>query len=101
MNNIDFKFQKKFDGCKGIRRKLPFDFYLTEYNICIEFDGRQHHKPVKFNGMDLKRATEIFEKTKINDNIKNLYCKDNDIKLLRIPYWEKDNIEDILKSNIK
>ena len=30
------------------------------------------------------------------DNIKNNYCRENNIKLLRIPYWDYDNIENIL-----
>ncbi|MCB2315620.1 hypothetical protein [Clostridium tagluense] len=34
----------------------------------------------------------------LHDKIKNNYCKDNNINLIRIPYWEKNNIEQILKS---
>ena len=30
------------------------------------------------------------------DTIKTKYCEDNNIKLIRIPYWEFDNIENIL-----
>jgi len=37
-----------------------------------------------------------FLKTQKHDNIKNNYCISNNIPLLRIPYWEKDNIKDIL-----
>ena len=39
--------------------------------------------------------------TQRNDNIKNQYCKDNNIKLVRIPYWEFDNIENILEKELK
>lgn len=87
--NILFEREKRFDNCRG-KRKLPFDFYLVDYNILIEYDGIQHFKP-SFNEKEFKNI-------KINDEIKNKYCKENNIKLLRIPYWEFDNIETILKS---
>lgn len=31
---------------------------------------------------------------------KNAYCEDNNINLLRIPYWELKNIENILNTNL-
>ena len=34
------------------------------------------------------------------DNIKSQYCKDNNIKLIIIPYFEFDNIEKILKKEL-
>ena len=33
---------------------------------------------------------------KVKDTIKTIYCKENNIKLIRIPYWDFDNIEEIL-----
>ena len=41
------------------------------------------------------------QKTIKNDEIKNKYCKDNNITLIRIPYWDFDNIENILKEHLK
>lgn len=32
----------QFENCVGLKRKLPFDFYLSQHNVCIEFDGEQH-----------------------------------------------------------
>ncbi len=95
LNNISFENQKTFEDCKN-KRKLPFDFYLPDYNLCIEYDGIQHFKPVQFNGT-LEEAKENFKQTKENDQIKNQYCKDNNIKLLRIPYWKLPNIKIILE----
>lgn len=89
-NNILFIKDKSFDGCI-YSINLHYDFYLTEYNICIEFDGIQHYKPVdRFGGVD--SYNEQIKK----DIIKNNYCKNNEIKLIRIPYWEYDNINLIL-----
>lgn len=86
-NNITFEYQKKFDGCKN-KRKLPFDFYLPEHNICIEFNGSQHYKISTYFG------EESFNKTQINDKIKEKFCKENNIKLIIIKY--NDVIEVIL-----
>lgn len=89
-NNILFEFQKSFSDCKNINL-LFFDFYLLDYNICIEFDGIQHRRPVYFFG-----GTDAFEKVKINDNIKTEYCVKNNIKLLRIN--NKKDIENKLNN---
>ena len=80
--NIKFERQKKFDNCKD-KRKLPFDFYLPDFNMCIEFDGKQHFNlSCNFGGND---ALDTIKK---HDRIKDDYCQYNDIKLLRIRYDE-------------
>lgn len=83
-----------------IKKNCVFDFYLPDYNILIEYDGEQHFKPVDFASKGLEWATKIFEYNQIKDKIKNDYCKDNNIRLIRIPYWDFDNIETILASEI-
>lgn len=88
--NIDFVKQKRFDDCKN-KRSLPFDFYLPELNVCIEYDGIQHYEPVDFFG-----GMEIYKYTKENDNIKDGYCKENGIKLIRISY-KNDNTDKIIE----
>jgi len=42
LKKIVFIRQKTFKKCKN-KRELPFDFYLPEYNLCVEYDGRQHY----------------------------------------------------------
>ena len=39
---IEFEREKKFSECIN-KRMLPFDFYLTNLNICIEYDGEHHY----------------------------------------------------------
>ena len=41
-----------------------------------------------------------FQDIKKRDSIKTTYCKDNDIKLIRIPYFDYDNIETILSTEL-
>lgn len=90
--NIKYKMQKTFDGCK-YKNKLRFDFYfiLNNQEYCIETDGNQHLFPIdKYGGL------EGFEEQQKKDQIKNNYCKNNGIILIRI--YEKDfrKMEEIL-----
>jgi len=89
-NNIVFERQKIFINCKN-KYPLPFDFYLPDYNICIEYDGEQHFKVVDFFG-----GVYGLEYRKNNDEIKNKYCLDNNIVLIRIKYNEKILYEKLL-----
>ena len=98
-NNINYEVQKLFKEC-SYKRMLPFDFYLPDHNICIEYDGQQHYDIIDFSGKNQKRAEEQFKQTQKKDNIKTQYCLDNNIKLIRIPYWEFNNIENILKQEL-
>lgn len=85
---INYTRQEHFNGdCRDIY-PLPFDFYLPDYNMCIEFDGQGHYEPIW--------SEESFLRTILHDGMKNNYCRWNNIKLLRIPYWESNNMEDIL-----
>lgn len=75
-NNIKYEAQKKFDNLKN-ERNLRFDFYLPDYNVLVECDGVQHvdHEHKFANaGQELR------------DNLKNEWCKENNIPLIRIPY---------------
>jgi len=91
-NNIKYIPQKKFDNCKNIN-VLPFDFYLTDYDLCVEFDGLQHFEPRVIFGGEIE-----FIKRVNNDKIKTDFCKNNNIKLLRIKYNE--NIIEKLKNKL-
>ena len=98
-NNINYEVQKSFKEC-SYKRMLPFDFYLPDHNICIEYDGQQHYNTIDFSGKNQERAEEQFKQTQIKDNIKTQYCLDHNIKLIRIPYWDFKNIENILKQEL-
>ena len=61
--------------------------------LLIEYDGIQHFEEVEI----FRESLTYIQK---NDDIKNQYCKDNDIKLIRIPYWDYDRIEEILQKEL-
>jgi hypothetical protein len=92
-NNILFIPQHKFDDCKNPKTnyKLKFDFYLPKNNIVIEYDGFQHFNRWGFNNI---------EDIQFRDNIKNEYCRNKNMKLIRIPYTEIKNINGILVKEI-
>ena len=78
-----------------------YDFNLPEYNLFIEYDGQQHFKPIRFRGMKLEDVDENFKKNRERDKIKNRYCAENNINLLRIPYWEAEKIETIINNHLQ
>jgi len=96
-NQISFELEKRFPDCQNDKTSysLPFDFYLSDKNILIEFDGELHYKNISFFG-----GKEELKKIQDRDKIKTDYCKINHIKLIRIPYWNFDKIEKILKGEI-
>jgi len=89
------RFEREYVGfkdCKNIN-VLSFDFYLPEYNMCIEYNGEQHYREMGVWG-----GSDKLKRTIKNDEIKAEYCKNNDIFLLVIPYWEYSRIEEILNN---
>ena len=89
-NNIAYMYQKKFDNCK-YKTSLPFDFYIPEKKLCIEYDGIQHFMIIENWG-----GKEEFKLRKRKDKIKTKFCRENNIKLERIRY--DDDIINKLKS---
>lgn len=88
--DITYEYQKRYVDCRDINQ-LPFDFYLPDYNAIVEYDHMQHFEPIDYFG-----GIDSFEKTVKHDKIKNAYCKENGISLLRIPYYK--NIEEALNN---
>lgn len=95
--NILFEQEYIFPDCRDIN-PLPFDFYLPDYNTCIEYDGQQHFYPVKFSSNENYDAEAILKNTQKHDKIKNDYCHNNNITLFRISY--KDNLDESLNDII-
>lgn len=92
-NKIKFRKNKTFKNCR-YKRLLKFDFYLPEINIIIEFDGIQHFNSYEFFGGD-----KDFKDRQLRDQIKNEYCKKNNIKLIRLKNLK--TINSILKKELK
>lgn len=91
LRKIPFKRQHSFSDCLNIRR-LSFDFYIPDMNMCIEYDGELHYKPYRksSSGRIKLKATQR------NDRIKTEYCSKRKIRLIRISYWKLKAIRKIL-----
>lgn len=99
--SIEFEMQKRFDDLKGVGgRKLSYDFYFPTYNFLVEYQGKQHEKPVVFKGTNKKTSLLSFEKQQEHDRRKREYAKNHGIDLLEIWYWDFNNIEQILNEKI-
>lgn len=75
---------------------IPINKYRVDFAIInenkeivrfIEYDGEQHYRST--GGWNNK---DNFNITKQRDKIKNEYALSHNIPLVRIPYWERDNI---------
>lgn len=93
-NNISYETQKKFSNCLSSKGNfLYFDFFINNKYL-IEYDGEQH-----FISKDAGWSNEEqLYKTQLYDEIKNEWCKKNNIPLIRIPYTKYDTltIDDLL-----
>lgn len=98
LNELSIKYvkEKTFQDCKS-EKKLRFDFYLPCYNCCIEYDGIQHFQPIERMG-----GEKEFKALKDRDEIKNQYCKEKNIGLIRIKYTDYENLnKDFLLNRIQ
>ena len=86
-NNILYKKEKIFLTCKD-QKELPFDFYINDKYL-IEYDGIQHFSYGNKGGWNDK---EHFEITQKHDAIKNQWCKENNITIIRIHYTPYNDI---------
>lgn len=93
--HIKYEYNKGyFDDLIGYSgRLLRPDFILPDCKIWIEYDGEFHYNKIYEN--------DSYDIMKIHDKIKDTYAKEHDWKLIRIPYWEFDNIETILNKELK
>lgn len=77
------KIFNNFVNSRGVHYK--FDFYLPEYNTCLEYDGKQHYVGWAYKEDSLRKIQQ-------NDTIKTQYCRNHGITLVRFPYFCYDNI---------
>lgn len=87
-NQIFYSHQQNFSSLPNKR----FDFAIfnehNELQRLVEFDGEQHFSYTnKFWDTE-----EHFKLTQKRDQEKNEWAKNNNIPLVRIPYWERDKI---------
>lgn len=92
-NQINFETQFIIKECR-LQKPLPFDFAIFKNDnllFLIEYDGKQHFEPIEIFG-----GLEVYLEQKERDTIKNAFCIEKNIELVRIPYFKFDEIDEIL-----
>ena len=104
-NNISFKEQHVFNDRKsslgGILRDDFAIIHKDNVAATIEYHGKQHYEVVDFSGHNPDKAKKSFNDTKIRDADKTKYLHEHNIPQLIIPYWEYDNIEQVVTDFLK
>ena len=92
---IIFEEQKEFENLKD-KKMLSYDFYIPSKKILIEYNGKQHYE---FHKLFHKNYHDFLIQ-KHHDWLKRKFAKNNEYKLLTIPYWDCKNIEEILNKEL-
>lgn len=91
--------QYSFKDCR-YKYPLRFDAYIREINTVFEYQGEYHYFPIDYAGKGKEWAKSNMEIAQERDRIKRKYCKDKNIPLVEVPYWECDNMEYFLLHKI-
>lgn len=90
-----FERQRSFKECRD-KNAMPFDFYIPDFNLLIEYQGEQHYCVIPRGSMTEQEAIDNLELIQKHDEIKREYCSENNINYIEIPYWESEDIENFL-----
>lgn len=96
LRSLDIKYKSEYTHSTLVnpltKCRLRLDFYLPEYNLAIEYDGKHH-----FENKDKKELhRQIYR-----DNIKNSWCQINSVPLLRINSTDFLKFEKVILQFIK
>lgn len=96
-NSVPYTQQKTFEDCRNpeTNAMFRFDFWINQ-NYLLEYDGEQHFREISFSRDNLAER-------QMHDKLKNEYCKEHNISLIRIPYtrYEKLCLDDLLLETSK
>jgi hypothetical protein len=76
------------------RERLRYDFFVAN-TLLIEFDGKQHFEPVEFFG-----GKEAFMRMAERDLIKTQWAISTGRNLLRIPYYQRNSVAEMVKNEV-
>lgn len=98
-NSILFKRQKKFpQKLRGIGgNPLSYDFYVPIYNLLIEYQGEFH----EYMGKNAIQSKDQYDTQHEHDIRKRNYAHENSYNYLEIWYKDKNNINEIMKQEMR
>lgn len=77
-------------------KRTKYDFLLPKEKMILEFDGEQHFTYADFKGKRTQKSYDEWLTSLKRDDLKDELAHNSGYKVIRIPFWERDNIEDIL-----
>ena len=83
-NHISFEQEKGFDWLL-YNRRMFLDFFLPDYGVAIECQGKQHFSPTEIFG-----GEEFYKMTVERDKLKKRLCEEHGIRVL---YFSRAHIE--------
>lgn len=83
-NHINFEQEKGFDWLV-YNRRMFLDFFLPDYGVAIECQGKQHFSPTEIFG-----GEEFYKMTVERDKVKKRLCEEHGIRVL---YYSRARIE--------
>ena len=92
--DIDRKYKIPVKSSLLQQTVLTPDFYIKSTNQVIEFNGLQHYKFVEYFHINL----DGFIKQVLRDNYLEEYCLKNNISLIKIPWVDRNRIDEILET---
>jgi very-short-patch-repair endonuclease len=94
LDEHEIRYIREYKLCKNPKtdQHLRADFFLPDDNVIIEFDGLHHYTHQSQFVKSKKDLKEIQRRDKIKDD----YCRVAGLNMVRIPYWDVTNIEEIL-----
>ena len=97
-NNIKYQTGESLGLILPSGYAARFDFYINNQYV-IEYDGETHYCH-NLHGWHNKEQLDAQQE---RDNIKTKYCLDNNIPLIRIPYWHYNELclQDLLLETTK
>lgn len=90
INNL---FNKKFKKTHKVIRPYELDGYNKTLKLAFEYHGIQHYEYRK----KFYKTYDEFQKRKNNDIMKEQMCKEKEINLLVIPYYENNDDQKLIK----
>lgn len=92
--DISFEPQKRFEKIRS-KKPLPFDFYLPDFRLVIEYQGSQHHSESN------RKHNDSLVDIKRRDEIKRIGALENNLNYLAIDETSEKGIEAALIDELK